>query len=184
MIQTPPRLSQKRTMAGSNPNHEKSRKERRILLRNKRFRFERDGVLFYIGGKMEYIIYRKFKGTAIRGAVYLPAGHRLNRIGDFLYDEKGAIFAVGSENARRFAARNDDLKGILRGKLSYKIAYGDTGHKGERFTAAQRSILINKYPRFILPENEYLLFSDQLFEAEIEELRAVLSDLGMEENHV
>lgn len=70
---------------------------------------------------MRYIVHRRFKEKAICGDVNLPAMTVCESNDDFVTYNGELLCAVTSENAHQFFARDDDGKGMLRGKLTQAI---------------------------------------------------------------
>lgn len=75
-----------------------------------------------------------------------------------------------------FFARNDDGKGLKRGKLTYEIAYAPrhpNKDNGFRFTPDEAEILVKKYGRFLRNDSDMIIFNKEFFDAEIEELEEI-----------
>lgn len=74
---------------------------------------------------MEYIVHHRCRELSAAGDMLnLPYGTRLNTIGDFIATAEGrAICFTTSELAHRYMARNDDGRGLERGKVSWAIAH-------------------------------------------------------------
>lgn len=128
---------------------------------------------------MEYIVHHRLKGMTICGEVNLPYGTILQSNGKFVYGDRGTICAIDSEQGHKHLARNDDGMGLRRGELTYKIAYQPKG-KGTRFSPAQRSVLTEKYPRFLRDDCDFIIFNNRFFAAPIEDLEQLAKDLGLE----
>ena len=73
-------------------------------------------------------------------------------------------------------ARNDDGRGLERGKVSWAIAYSrrerrsDDGRHRQRFTDREIEMLEREWSRYLVPDAETILFNHAFFEAEPEEL--------------
>lgn len=127
---------------------------------------------------MEYIVHRRCRETSATGdKLNLPYGTRLQTIGDFIATPEGkAVCFTTSELAHRFMARNDDGRGLERGKLTWAIAYSprdrrsDDGKRRQRFTDAEIRMLERDWSRYLVPDIETILFNNAFFEAEPEEL--------------
>ena len=127
---------------------------------------------------MEYIVHHRCRELSAAGdRLNLPYGTRLNTIGDFIATaEGGAICFTTSELAHRYMARNDDGRGLERGKVSWAIAYSrrerrsDDGRHRQRFTDREIEMLEREWSRYLVPDAETILFNHAFFEAEPEEL--------------
>lgn len=131
---------------------------------------------------MNYIVHRRFKGKALCGEfLNIPYGTELILDGDFLKTKDNKLIcAVNSENAKIHFSDNTDGKGLLRGKLTYAIAYskkGMTPDGGFRFTEKQRNIIIRHYQRFLNPEHDFIIFNNKFFSASVDELKEMAAEL-------
>ena len=70
---------------------------------------------------MQYIVHTDFIGKAICGEVTLSAGTECTEIGGTIYHNARAVCLVGSNNAHKHFARNNDGCGLKRGELIKKI---------------------------------------------------------------
>lgn len=66
---------------------------------------------------MQYIVHTDFVGKAISGEVNLPAGTECTEIGGTIYHNARAVCRIGSNNANKYFARNNDGCGMKRGEL-------------------------------------------------------------------
>ena len=66
---------------------------------------------------MQYVVYRRFRARCLSGDVNLPYGTRCETQGEIICHNGRPLVVVTSENAHQFFARNDDGKGLERGKL-------------------------------------------------------------------
>ena len=126
---------------------------------------------------MEYIVHKRLKENVICGDVNLKRGTVLFPNGQFICYEGKPVCAKTSEIAHKYIARNDDGKGLERGKLTNLLAYSSENKYGSRFNDSQRSILVNKYSRFLKEECDYILFNQKFFDASIEELEEIKKDM-------
>lgn len=130
---------------------------------------------------MEYIVHRRYKGTAAGGgAVNLPYGTRLHTAGAFILTPDGVPLCYpDSENGHRHLAPNDDGQGLRRGALTYAIAYAvrkrrsDDGKTRQRFTDAEIATLERDWRRYLIPDITTVLFNDAFFRADPAELAAM-----------
>ena len=127
---------------------------------------------------MEYIVHHRCRELSAAGdRLNLPYGTRLNTIGDFIATAEGrAICFTTSELAHRYMARNNDGRGLERGKVSWAIAHSrrerrsDDGRHRQRFTDREIEMLEREWSRYLVPDAETILFNHAFFEAEPEEL--------------
>ena len=70
---------------------------------------------------MEYILLKRFKGRAICGEVDLPAKTVCQAANGVITHEGKPLCVVMSANAHHFFARNDDGRGLERGRLTSAI---------------------------------------------------------------
>lgn len=122
---------------------------------------------------MKYITHHRFKETAVCGKrLNLPYGTELSTAGDFIVTRDGipVCFAT-SENAKLHFSRDDDGRGLERGKITYAIAYAKRGSgDGFRFTESERKMLRRDWAHFLRRDVDVILFNDAFFAAEPEEL--------------
>lgn len=76
---------------------------------------------------MKYIVHHNYNGMATFGEmVNFTVGMIFDTIGQFVAtSDAKAICAINSEVGHKHFARNDDGQGLIRGKLTHAIAYGD-----------------------------------------------------------
>lgn len=70
---------------------------------------------------MKYIAHRRFKRKAICGQVNIPAMTELESDGNIIIYNNGILCYEDCEDAHQFFARNDDGRGMERGKLTQAI---------------------------------------------------------------
>ena len=126
---------------------------------------------------MEYICHRRYQKIGASGIMYsFRQGALLETIGRYIAYKNGAVCATCSEDAYMYFARNDDGKGLKRGRLTYEIAYAPRHpnmDNGFRFTPAEMETLINNYGRFLRYDCDTIVFNKEFFNAEIEELEEI-----------
>ena len=130
---------------------------------------------------MEYIVHRRYKGTAASGQpVNLPYGTRLQTAGDFVLTPDGAALCFpDSENGHRHLAPNHDGQGLRRGALTYAVAFAPRerrsadGRTRQRFTDAEIATLERDWSRYLISDLPVVLFNDDFFRADPEELAAL-----------
>lgn len=126
-------------------------------------------------GKMKYICHRRYKKVGASGDAYnFRRETEFETIGDFIAYENKAVCSIRSADAYMYFARNDDGKGLERGRLTYAIAYSErTPNKNDkfRFTPEERDILCAEYGYFLEKDLDFIVFNYDFFNAEIEELQ-------------
>ncbi len=135
---------------------------------------------------MEYITHHRFKAIAMCGGrLNIPYGTKLNAADITLVtQEEKPICYITSENAKRHFARNNDGRGLERGKLTYAIAFAPrerkgTGGRRQRFTDAEIEMLERDYSHWLRPNLDVVLFNDDFFAAEVEDLQKLADKLGI-----
>ena len=134
---------------------------------------------------MKYITHRRFKGLAACGQeLNLPYGTGLTTVGNFLVTKDGRVVCgKNSENGLRHFAVNDDGKGLERGALTYAIAYGTRQRKCKngvyRFSEKEREMLSNDWGHFLNKDVDFILFNDDFFTAQIDELQQLAKVLNI-----
>lgn len=133
--------------------------------------------------RMQYITHHRFKDKAICGQANIPYGTELTLVGNCLCLLDGRPICYNtSENAKKHFARNDDGKGLDRGKLTYAIAYSQRINYGEngrrqRFTDGEIELLEGKWSCFLRQDVEAIIFNEEFFAAKLEDLQAIAEEL-------
>lgn len=131
---------------------------------------------------MKYITHHRFKELALCGSLLnIPYGTELECVGETLITSEGkAVCYRKSESAKRHFSRNDDGRGLLRGQLSYAIAYSSrNAGNGYRFSEEEAESLSRDWGHFLRPEYDFILFNDDFFEAEPEELQRLANTFNI-----
>lgn len=129
---------------------------------------------------MTYITHHRFRYTALCGdRLNLSYGTELECMGDTLVTCDGrSVCYRTSENAKRHFARNDDGKGLERGQLTYAIAYsGRNAGNGFRFSEDEAKLLTRDWSHFLRTDLDFILFNNDFFVADIEELQRLANAL-------
>ena len=131
---------------------------------------------------MKYITHHRFKELALCGSqLNIPYGTELECVGETLITPEGK--AVGyrrSESGKKHFARNDDGRGLERGRLTHALAYSNRkAGNGFRFSKEEAEILGRDWGHFLRPEYDFILFNDRFFEAEPEELQRLADVLNI-----
>lgn len=129
---------------------------------------------------MKYVAHRRYRGLDAGGKpMNVRYGSEYETIGDFIATQEGrGICFTTSETSRQYFARNDDGRGLERGKLTYAIAYGKRAVLNEdgyyyRLSDDERAILRRRWPHFLMEYEDTVLFNHAFFNAEPEELREI-----------
>lgn len=131
---------------------------------------------------MKYVTHHRFKEPALCGRrLNIPYGTELDTEGYSIVMPDGrAVCYSTSENAKKHFARNDDGRGLERGTLTYAIAYSrqDAGN-GFRFSEEEAKILTRDWGRFLRTDVDVILFNEEFFAADPEELQKLASALNI-----
>lgn len=130
---------------------------------------------------MKYICHNRYNKKGASGKEYLIRfKDEIETVGRFIAKGAEGICTVTSDDAFRHFARNDDGKGLERGKLTYKIAYAPR-HPNEdndfRFTEEEIEMLRKEYGNYLVRDNKAVIFNFDFFNAEIEELKELYERL-------
>ena len=126
---------------------------------------------------MDYICFNRFKQHALCGEVNIPYGTKLDETNNVIsYCGKPACYTK-SQNAYDYFARNDDGKGLERGKLTAEIIKllnnRNDGKYQDRWDRVWGDLSLLKYKR---PEHDdYWLWNYEFYNASIEELNRIKS---------
>ena len=126
---------------------------------------------------MDYICFNRFKQNALCGKVNIPYGTKLYEINNIISYCGNLICYIKSQNAYDYFARNDDGKGLERGKLTAEIIKllnnRKDGKYQDRWDRIWGDLSLLKYKR---PEHDdYWLWNFDFFNASIEELNRIKS---------
>lgn len=128
---------------------------------------------------MVYIVHRRFKNMALCGSVNLPAMTKLNANDESLFLDGKIICRTTSENAHQYFARDDDGKGMERGKLTQAIqktlSKRDTKYQ-ERWNKVWEDSICKRFKRSEF--EDHWLWNHDFFNAEIETLKYIASLVG------
>ena len=126
---------------------------------------------------MDYICFNRFKQNALSGEVNIPYGTKLDESNNIISYCGNPICYIKSQNAYDYFARNDDGKGLERGKLTAEIIKllnnRKDGKYQDRWDRIWGDLSLLKYKR---PEHDdYWLWNFDFFNASIEELNRIKS---------
>ena len=138
--------------------------------------------------QMQYITHHEYDGKTMEAIpVIIKKGEKLNRLGDILYYNNLPICIYRSLVGKQHFSPNDDNNGLIRGEISYAIAYeprirfgGPEKNYQQRFTDEEISILNTKYDQYLKPDIDMLLFNDKFFEESIEKLKEIAKAVNIE----
>lgn len=124
---------------------------------------------------MQFITSRDYIGKIISDDEIhtIPRGTTATKVGNCLViSGLGVICLLSSQVAHKHFARNDDANGLLRGDLTFSIAYAprDAGN-GFRFSDAEQKILRQDFTHWLKPLDDVILFNDDFFNADISDLQ-------------
>ena len=126
---------------------------------------------------MDYICFNRFKQNALCGKVNIRYGTKLDEINNVIIYCGKPICYIKSQNAYDYFSRNDDGKGLERGKLTAEIIKllnnRKDGKYQDRWDRIWGDLSLLKYKR---PEHDdYWLWNFDFFNASIEELNRIKS---------
>ena len=126
---------------------------------------------------MCYICFNSFKQNALCGEVNIKYGKKLDEENNVISYCGNPICYTKSQNAYDYFARNDDGKGLERGKLTAEIIKllnnRKDGKYQDRWDRIWGDLSLLKYKR---PEHDdYWLWNYDFFNASIEELNRIKS---------
>lgn len=133
---------------------------------------------------MKYITHTRYRGIDILGnQLNLPYGTELELSDNFIaLQDKTPICFPTSEVAKMYFARNDDGCGLERGVLTHAIAYGQRSKKCSdgsihRFSDEEAEMLKNQYNHWLRQDTDTILFNDDFFAAQPEDLQRLADAL-------
>lgn len=130
---------------------------------------------------MNYITHTRFRTRAICGDVNIPAKTPIEERGGMLYYNGRPLCAARSQNALDYFARNDDGRGMERGRLTKAIITRLKGDPREQEVQARwdkvwDDELCQKYKR---PEHaDHWLWNKDFYNAPIEDLQYICKLVG------
>ena len=131
------------------------------------------------GLKMEYIVHKRFKENAICGKVNLPALTICTESGGMIYHNGKPLCSAFSQNAYKYFARNDDKRGLERGKLVTAITTAlekQDEHYQERWDKIWADPACRQFKR---PQSEdHWLWNFAFYNAEIFSLEHIAKLVG------
>ena len=133
---------------------------------------------------MEYVNHRRVKGKVLCGKeVNIPAGTVFECNNKLIKLGNDAICYSTSQMGHENFARNDDGNGMERGAYTYEIAFSNRKRfnkdktRRQRFSDNEIETLCNKWEKFLIPDIDVVLFNNDFFEADLEELKKMAADI-------
>lgn len=123
---------------------------------------------------MNFITHHRFKELALCGEqLNIPYGMKLKDNSDgFITSNGKVVCCYTSENSKKHFAINDDGNGLERGALTYAIAYSNrNAGYGFRFSEEEAKILVQDWSHFLRKDLDVILFNDDFFVADLNELQ-------------
>jgi hypothetical protein len=136
------------------------------------------------------IVFRRFKDLAICGNVNIPYGTELGTIVEngqqfVAFPDGKKITKVHSQNYNQHFALNDDERGLVRGKLTYAIAFSPRERKHEnghvsRLSEDEIDMIRKDWSKYLMPYDDTILFNDAFYDAPIEDLQKLADALEIQ----
>lgn len=130
---------------------------------------------------LQYIVYKRFKGTSIGGDVNLPVFTICEELDGIIFYNDIPICAITSENAHLHFACNVDAQGMSRGKLIQAIQRKLKGNKfkpnyQDRWDKIWDDKLCQKYKR--IEHKDHWLWNHDFYNAPIGDLEYIANLIG------
>lgn len=133
---------------------------------------------------MKFVVHHRYRGLDAGGKpMNVRYGTEYETIGDFIATPEGrGICFTTSEVAHQYFAVNDDGRGLERGALSHAIAYGHRERKWanksiHRFSEEEVEMLERDWGHWLRQDVDTILFNNDFFAAQPEELRLLADAL-------
>ena len=127
-----------------------------------------------------YITTKRFKGKSMTSELNIPYGTKIQSIMVYLIYNNQPICSDHSQNAYDYFARNDDDKGLERGKLIQEIkkvlSKKDNNHQN-RWDKIWKDENCKKYKK--IEYSDYWLWNHNFYNAEIEDLQYIANLLSI-----
>ncbi len=126
----------------------------------------------------------RYSGKDMNGEdILIMRGQGLERSDDILYYGNKPVCIYRSLIGKMYFARNDNGLGLERGKLTYAMAYAPrirySGERQQRFTDEEIEILQTKWPEYLKPDTDMLLFNDSFFEETPDVLKQIATSINI-----
>ena len=138
----------------------------------------------------KFIVHREYEGKNINGEeIKLVRGTELELSGEYIAYHGNPVCSIFSEVFKHHIAGNDDGRGLLRGKLTYAIAYANRQRILDdgiisRFSDYEASQLTDNWSQYLISDTtEVIIFSHAFFnEAPISDLKQIALMLQLKLN--
>lgn len=131
---------------------------------------------------MKYIAHRRLKKDVICGSVNIPSMTEVACEGGIIIYNNGIVCYEGSDTANQFFARNDDGRGMERGRLTQAITKTlerrDSQYQ-ERWDRVWDDPVCQMYKR--VEYADYWLWNQEFFNADIDVLKHIAKLIGAKE---
>lgn len=135
---------------------------------------------------MNYVTHHRYKELALCGErLNIPYGTELHTEGCSIIMQDGrAVCYSTSENAKKHFSWNGDGRGLERGAATYAIAYSNrerysTEGRRQRFSDGEIEMLKREWSHFLRQDVEVILFNEDFFAADPEELQRLADALDI-----
>ncbi len=125
---------------------------------------------------MTYITIKRYRRDDKRGRFNIPYGTRLEGRDGCLWYNGRDVCGDHSAVMREYFARDDDGRGLKRGKLSHDIVSALKGG-ADRWAAVWNDSLCQKYRKPV--QEDYWLWSIEFFNAPIADLEYIADLIGL-----
>ena len=124
---------------------------------------------------MNYICIYEYSGKSINCKhVNIPYGADMTDNGNYIFDaDNNPICRIDSQVGHMYFANNDDGNGLERGAIIRKLTIDC------KYSDEQVNIIFDNYSDF-LQSTEFLLFNNDFYRADIDTLRTLIDDLGID----
>lgn len=133
------------------------------------------------------IVFRRFKDLGICGDVNIPYGTELTATPDgfVTFPDGRKITKIHSQNYIQHFSTNDDGQGLLRGKLTYAIAFSPRERKHKngyvfRFSEDENDMIRKEWGKYLMPYDDTILFNNDFYDAPIEDLKKLADALDIQ----
>lgn len=129
---------------------------------------------------MRYIVHTKFNDKAIGGNIILPQMTICYSKDNMIQYNGKDICVIGSENARRFFAIDEDGMGMIRGRLIQNIQKTLKCHDDNYHNRWSKVWNDKTCIRYRQKEHDYWYWNDDFFTTDIDTLRYIFNLVNLE----
>lgn len=130
---------------------------------------------------MEYIVHSRFQGKGIKGHNFnLPFGTICTCKENIIFYDNHPVCFITSQDAYDYFSRNDDDRGLERGKLVDKVLSTLSNKKDGKYQARWDKLWEDEYcHKFRRKEHvDHWLWNFDFYDAEIEDLQYILDKIS------